>query len=201
MCNQIEELDIYDFDKTMVPFDCGSLFCLYVMLHYPKAIRNLPRMLISCFKYLIHRNLTVMKSEIFCFIRDIPIERAAENFWNKYDKYVYDWAKKDNRERYSVIISASPDFLIKEVAKRIDIDDYFCTKHDTDGKIIGSNCHDKEKVRIFKEKYDGVNVINVYSDSIENDKYIFSLGKNCFNTVNGKKIPFNYEDKYKNDKI
>lgn len=197
----IKELDIYDFDKTMIPFDCGSLFCLYAMLHYPKAIRNIPRMFVSALKYLKHKNLTVMKSDIFCFIKDIPVEKTVKDFWDKYDKYIFDWAQKENRERYSVIISASPDFLIREIAKRIQIDDYFCTRHDSAGKIIGNNCHDREKVRVFKEKYDGSDVISVYSDSIENDKYIFSLGKNCFHTVNGKKIHFNYSDMYKNDKI
>lgn len=29
------ELDIYDFDKTLVPFDSGSLFIGYCLLHYP----------------------------------------------------------------------------------------------------------------------------------------------------------------------
>ncbi len=201
MRTHIQELDIYDFDKTIVPFDSGSLFCIYAMIHYPKAIRNLPRMLISVLKYMKHKNLTVMKSGVFCFIRDIPVEKAVKNFWNKYDKYIFDWAKKANRERYSVIISASPQFIIDEVAKRIEIDDYFCTQHDSDGKIIGNNCHDKEKVRIFKEYYADSTVISVYSDSIENDKYIFSLGKNCFHTVKGKILPFKFEDKYKNDKI
>lgn len=199
MNTHITELDIYDFDKTMVPFDSGSLFCLYAMIHYPKSIRNLPRMLASVIKYLKHKNLTVMKSEIFCFIRDIPVERAAKKFWDKYEKYIFDWAKKENRERYSVMISASPEFLLREIAERIEIDDYFCTQHDSDGKIIGINCHDKEKVRLFKNKYDSSTVISVYSDSIENDKYIFSLGENCFHTVKGKKIPFKYADKYKND--
>lgn len=199
MHTHIDELDIYDFDKTMVPFDSGSLFCVYAMLHYPKAIRNLPRMLISVLKYLKHKNLTEMKSEIFCFIRDIPVEKAAKKFWDKYEKYIFDWAKKENRERYSVLISASPQFLIREVAGRIEIDDCFCTQHDSDGKIIGINCHDRENVRLFKEKYEGSTVINVYSDSIENDKYIFSLGQNCFYTVKGKRIPFKYSDKYKNE--
>ncbi|MBQ8209647.1 MAG: haloacid dehalogenase-like hydrolase [Clostridia bacterium] len=201
MNSHISELDIYDFDKTIVPFDSGSLFCVYAMLHYPKAIRNLPRMFFAAVKYLKHNDLTAMKSDIFCFIRDIPVEKAAKKFWDKYEKYIYPWAKKENRERYSVMISASPEFLIREVAGRIEIDDYFCTQHDADGKIIGINCHDREKVRLFKEKYDGTQVVSVYSDSIENDKYIFSLAKNCYHTVKGKKIPFRYEDKYKNDKI
>lgn len=201
MNDNVTELDIYDFDKTIVPFDSGSLFCVFAMLRYPKAIRNLPRMFAAVLRYMKHKDLIKMKSGVFCFIKDIPVEKAVNKFWDKYEKYVFAWAKKENREHYSVIISASPDFLLNEIAKRIEIDDYFCTKHSSDGTIIGNNCHDKEKVRVFKEKYDGVRVVNVFSDSIENDKFIFSLGENCFNTVKGKKIPFKYTDKYKNDKI
>lgn len=29
------QVDIYDFDKTLVPFDSGSLFIGYCALHYP----------------------------------------------------------------------------------------------------------------------------------------------------------------------
>ena len=35
-------IDIYDFDKTIVPFDSGSLFCGYCLLHYPYLILFLP---------------------------------------------------------------------------------------------------------------------------------------------------------------
>ena len=31
----MKEIDIYDFDKTIVPFDSGSLFWGYSILHYP----------------------------------------------------------------------------------------------------------------------------------------------------------------------
>lgn len=195
----INELDIYDFDKTMVPFDSGSAFCAYAMLHYPKAIKHLPRMVCAAFKYLKNEDLTAMKSVMFGFVRDIPLEKSVKSFWDKFDKYIFDWAKRENRERYSVLISAGPDFLIKEIAERIDIDDFISTSHNPDGTIIGRNCHDKEKVRLFREKYPHADVISVYSDSLDNDKYIFSLGKNCYHTVKGKRIPFDFKEMYKNE--
>lgn len=193
----VKELDIYDFDKTIVPFDSGSRFCIYCFIHYPKTIIYIPVIVAAFARYLFNHDLTSMKSSIFKFIKAIPVKEAAKKFWDKNEIYVFDWAKKANRERYSLMISASPDFLIDEIAGRIEIDDYICTVHDDSGKILGNNCHDREKVRLFKERYPETAVISVYSDSIKNDKYIFSLGKNCYNTVNGKKIPFNYEEMYK----
>ncbi len=191
------ELDIYDFDKTMIPFDSGSLFWVYCLLHYPWIIFCLPYQFFPLLFYAVKMfNLKEMKSHFFVFIRFIPLEKAVKKFWDKYENQVFDWAKKENRARFSVVISASPDFLIKEIDKRIGFDDLICTQHDKNGKIIGNNCHDSEKVRLFREKYPDAHVVNVYSDSIENDKYIFSLGENCFNTVDGKIILFDFFEKY-----
>ena len=36
------EIDIYDFDKTIVPFDSGTLFVGYCLLHYPWCILWMP---------------------------------------------------------------------------------------------------------------------------------------------------------------
>lgn len=195
--SDVKELDIYDFDKTMIPFDSGSRFCLYCFIHYPKTMLYIPVIVAAVVKFIFKRDLTLMKSSIFKFIKAIPVREAAKKFWDENEKYVFDWAKKENCERYSLMISASPDFLIDEIAQRIGIDDHICTVHDVNGKIVGKNCHDSEKVRLFKEKYPETRVINVYSDSLENDKFIFSLGENCFHAVNGKRIPFKYEEMYK----
>ncbi len=193
----VKKLDIYDFDKTMIPFDSGSRFCIYCFLHYPKTVLYIPCIVGAVIGFLFKRDLTAMKSSIFKFIKVIPVREASKKFWDKNEKYVFDWAKRENRERYSLMISASPDFLIDEIAKRVDIDDYICTIHDENGAIVGNNCHDKEKVRLFKEKYPQSEVVNVYSDSLENDKYIFSLGEKCFHAVKGKRIPFVYSEMYK----
>ncbi len=198
----VTQIDIYDFDKTLVPFDSGSLFCVYAMAHNLKTLKYLPKMISAVIKYFRKKSdLTRMKSVIFSFVRDIDVQKTVNDFWNRYDKYVFDWAKKENRPRFSVVISAGPDFLIKEIASRIEIDDFIATEHDGNGAIIGKNCHDEEKVRLFRERYPDSQVENVYSDSIENDKYIFSLGKNCYHTVKGKKIPFEFDNVYKNDKF
>lgn len=193
---EIKELDIYDFDKTMVPFDSGAKFCAFCMLHYPAVWLYTPLMFVAVIRYIFNRDLTKMKSLVFRYIKAIPLEKAVKKFWDSNEKFLFDWAKKENRERYSVMISAGPDFLIGEIAKRIEIDDFISTVHDKNGVILGNNCHDREKVRLFKEKYPCAKVINVYSDSIENDRYIFSLGDNCYHSVNGNRIKFEYDKMY-----
>lgn len=191
------KLDIYDFDKTMIPFDSGTLFWLYCLLHYPWTIICGPYQLLALILYLFGvYDLKKMKGPFFSFVRMIPLEKAVKKFWDKYESKVFDWAKREHRERFSVVISASPDFLINEIERRIGFDDLICTVHDKKGSVIGNNCHDREKVRLFRLKYPDAQVVNVYSDSIKNDKFIFSLGEKCYNTVNGERILFDFEEKY-----
>ena len=193
----MKNVDIYDFDKTMIPFDSGSLFWVYCLIHYPWIIIAGPYQFVAGLLYLLGIwDLTKMKGPFFSFISLIPVEKAVKKFWDRYENRVFDWAKKENRERFTVVISASPDFLIKEIERRIGFDDLICTVHDKHGYIVGRNCHDTEKVRLFREKYPDAHVVNVYSDSIKNDKYIFALGENCYNTINGERIHFNFEEKY-----
>ena len=193
----MKTVDIYDFDKTMIPFDSGSLFWIYCLIHYPWIIICGPYQFIAGLLWLFgFVDLTWVKGPFFSFIRLIPLEKAVKKFWDKYEKKVFDWAKKENRPRFAVVISASPDFLMNEIGKRLSFDDLICTVHNKNGSVIGRNCHDREKVRLFREKYPDAEVIDVFSDSINNDKFIFSLGKNCYNTVYGERIKFDFYEKY-----
>lgn len=192
------QVDIYDFDKTMVPFDTGSLFWFYCMLRYPWIILLWPYQFIGGLLLALRiYNLTKVKRIFFSFVHFIPLDKARKKFWDKHEKDVFEWARKENRERFTVVISASPDFLLEDIAKRIGIDCLICTKHSPkNSAVIGLNCKGEEKVRRFREIYPDAQVITVYSDSLKSDRPIFSLGQNCFHIVNGERIPFVYSEKY-----
>ncbi len=193
------EADIYDFDKTIVPFDSGTLFILYCVRRYPAVyFRTMPKWLYGLARYAtVDKSMTLLKAYAFDFISSIPLEEAVRGFWDKYEKDVFFWAKPERRERYSVIITASPDFLIKEIAARLRFDDLISTKHDREtGAVVGRNVHDREKVRLFREKYPDTKVVNVYSDSIDHDKYIFTLAQKCYHIEKGRRVQFDFERKY-----
>ncbi len=194
-----KEINIFDFDKTMIPYDSGFKFYLFCAARYPQTLLCLPYQIIGFILYgLGIYDLTKVKTPIFSYISIIPLKEAVKKFWDKHEKDVYDWAKREAGTRYSVMISASPDFLIDEIAERIKMDDHICTKHDKKGKVIGKNCHDMEKVRRFREKYPDAKVVNVFSDSIKHDKYIFSLAEHCVRVTKGGKLkPFKYKEMYK----
>lgn len=190
-------LDIYDFDKTIVPFDSGTKFTFYCMIHYPWCILYMPIIAIAwVLMSLKIIGFTAFKRIVFVYIMLVPTQRAVKGFWDKNEKFVHPWFK--DRERYSVVISASPDFLLNEISKRLGFDELICTVHNKKtGAIIGENCKGDEKVRRFYELHnkEDVNVIDVYSDSIPHDRPIFSLATGqCYHIVNSEKIKFDLKD-------
>ena len=194
------EIDIYDFDKTIVPFDSGSLFVAYCFLHYPWCFVILPIIAVAGLLMILHIiNFSKFKKFCFIFLPLIPKDKAVKKFWDKHEGSVHKWFKQ--RDRYSVVISASPDFLLGEIQKRLGFDKLICTRHNPKtGVIIGENCRDEEKVRRLYEKFnkDEIMVVDVYSDSLRHDKPIFSLATHqCWHIVDGEKVPFDFDEIYK----
>lgn len=193
------QIDIYDFDKTIVPFDSGSLFWGYCILHYPWILFLIPVQLVGIILMLLKIiDFTAFKRVCFSFVPFVPLERAVKGFWDRHEKQVHKWFFE--RKRHSVVISASPDFLLGEIQKRLGFDDLICTRHNAKtGAIIGKNCRDEEKVRRLFELYDkdSTEVVDVYSDSLKHDRPIFSLGQSCYHIVKGKKVPFKFNEIYK----
>lgn len=193
------ELDIYDFDKTLVPFDSGSLFLSYCFLHYPWAIIHLPVIMVGGLLTLLKIiSFTQFKKVCFLTVSFIPLKKAVNGFWNKYEKKIHPWFFE--RKRKGVVISASPDFLLDEIARRAGFDYLICTRHNRkSGAIIGENCRGEEKVRRLYEKFDkdSIKIIDVYSDSYKHDRYIFSLANgNCYHIEDGERVKFDYREKY-----
>lgn len=192
------EIDIYDFDETLFPFDSGSRFAFYCLLHYPWTIICLP-IIAGGFILLQLRliSFTNFKKTCFMFVPLVPLKKAVKGFWDKHEGEVHKWFLE--RKRDCVVISASPDFLLEEIAKRLPIENLICTRHNRKtGIIIGENCRDEEKVRRLREAFPNARVIDVYSDSLKHDRPIFSLAQGqCYQVVKGELIPFDFNEKYK----
>lgn len=195
----IMQVDIYDFDKTVVPFDSALKYWGFCMVHNPWIILLLPFQFIWGMMMLTHIiSVRTCKKVAFLYIRLINNEKNVKKYWDKYEKYVYDWFKPENRKRTTVLISASPDFLIEEIARRMNVDYVICTTHDRKHGIMRSEvCRHAEKVRRFREVLPDAEVMDVYSDSIKSDRYIFALGKHDFLVTKGKIEEFNLDEKLK----
>lgn len=186
----MRDIDIYDFDKTVYPTDSTMQFWLFCLARYPYIIVYLPVQIIFLIMWVVKILPTgVFKSLFMRFVAIIPTEKAVKAFWNKNEKNIYEWFRKENRERYTVVISASPDYLLGEIANRLQVDKLICTKGDSKtGKLVGKNCKGEEKVKRLNSEMRDFNVVCVYSDSLKSDAPIFALGKKKIHTVAGKLI-------------
>ena len=78
----MKQIDIYDFDKTIVPFDSGSLFWGYSMLHYPWIILFLPfQAVLALLMIMKVIDFTIFKKYFFCYVMFIPLKKAVKGFW------------------------------------------------------------------------------------------------------------------------
>jgi hypothetical protein len=188
LTEEVVEVDMYDFDKTAIPFDSQLRYWGFCMLHNPWIILMLPFQFIwGVMMGMKIISVKTCKKVAFWFANFINNKRNVEKFWDKYEKQIYDWFRPENRNgRKTVLISASPDFLIEEIAKRMGVDYCIATTCSKRYTMIGEICRREEKVVRLKKQLPNIIVKDVYSDSINSDKYIFNLGERCFLATKGE---------------
>ena len=149
------KVDIYDFDKTAIPYDSALHYWFWSMAHCPWTLVLLPFQLFWGFLMVTKiLPVPVFKKIAFNFVRLINTEKTVKKYWDKHQNDIYDFFKPENRDpdRKVVLISASPDFLIEEIAKRMKIDYCIASPHSKkNGHLLGKVCRKEEKVRRLNE--------------------------------------------------
>ena len=172
------KINLYDFDGTIYDGDSTVDFIKYTFRKYPKSLLHIPVIIWNALLYVLHiQGKTRMKEKfyaIFTYIDDI--DTHLENFWNSHEKNImkYYLDKKDHSK--DIIISASPEFLLKPISKRLKVKYLIASRVDKQtGKTTGYNCHDIEKVKRLNEVFDDYLVEETYTDSIKSDTPILML--------------------------
>lgn len=183
-------MNTYDFDETIYIRDSSVTFYLYCLKRYPAAIlRTVPRTLFVGVKKAFGKiDLTALKEQLFSFVRYIDAERVVADFWAEKFDGVGEWylaQKKDD----DIIISASPEFLLRPAADRLGVRLIATCMDSKTGRITGKNCHDVEKVRRFHEQYPGAHTECFYSDSLS-DAPMAELADRAFLVTRGKLSPW-----------
>lgn len=184
-------IDLYDFDKTVYPSDSTMAFWLFCICRYPWILIYFPVQAVLFLLWgvrILHTG--TFKSLFLRFVWLIPTRRAVCRFWDQQEDKIYPWFHKAQRLRYTVVISASPDYLLEEICRRLQVDRLICTKGDSvTGKLLSPNCKGEEKVRRLYAEAEAFTVDTVYSDSLRSDAPIFALGETKIHTVSGRQIP------------
>ena len=160
-------MNVYDFDKTIYPGDSALHFWLFCVRRHPAALLTLPRAGWKALRSIGAGDCkTGMKQEFFrylLYIPDLPAEVNA--FWDGHLQRIYPWYLAQRRDD-DVIISASPEFLLRPICDELGVRLIGTRMDKYSGKISGENCHDKEKVRRFYEEFPGACTEEFYSDSL-----------------------------------
>lgn len=157
---------VFDFDKTIYRKDSTLEFYLYCVKKNYKAGKILPKFLGKAIMYKLGRvSKTEMKTAFFSYLIEMDnIEALVETFWR--DRSLMNWYIKDIRES-DVIISASPEFLIKPMMIKYGIEKVLASEVDMNsGQFASPNCYGSEKVIRFQNSGYVGEIHEFYSDSL-----------------------------------
>ena len=170
-------INAYDFDETIYDGDSSVDFYFYSLKHNKKVLLVLFKQIYGVVLYKLKIiDKTRMKEHIFSFLKYLKdIDKMIEDFWKEKEKNIKKWYLDQHKDT-DVIISASPEFLLKPLEKKYKFK-VIATKVDKKtGKFLSKNCHDYEKIKRYEELYDK-KVKEFYSDSIKADKAMLEYAK------------------------
>ncbi len=160
-------MNVYDFDKTVFRRESSFLFYRFCAGRHPRLWLRLP--LAGLWGLLAALKLCSMKrfkEVLHGYLRSLSdTEELLEAFWDRHEGEIPAWLPP-LLPQGGLVISASPEFLIAPLCRRLGLD-YMGTRMDLrSGRIRGENCRGGEKPRRFRERYPEAAVSAFYSDSL-----------------------------------
>ena len=164
-------MNVYDFDNTILRGDSTARFYAYCMLHYPKMWLDIPGQAVNGLLFALKiRKKQVFKQRMLGFLTRIgDVDLAVSKFWEKNFCRIKSFYKEIQRPD-DVVISASPEFLVRPACEKLGIKTIMGSPVDKHtGVFYGLNCHGEEKVRRFYKVFPEGRIEDFYSDSYSDD--------------------------------
>ena len=161
-------MNIYDFDGTLYSGDSTMDFLKYSFKKHPGLVRFLPAMGIAALQHYAFKSIdkTAMKETFYRLFTAYDAEGLLEEFWDKHEKNIFPWYPGKQQQADDIIISASPEFLLQPICKRLGIQHMMASRVDSKtGKYTGKNCWGPEKPIRLKDQIGITHCDNFYSDS------------------------------------
>ena len=159
---------VYDFDKTIYDGDSTLDFYLFCLKKKPLLARYIPFQLLALIKYLLGIfGKTKFKEHFYCFLKGSKnTDLLVNEFWKRNIGKIMPWYLRQKTEK-DVIISASPEFLLKPACDKIGIQHLIASRVcPKTGAYSGENCYGAEKVIRFREVFGDSAISSFYSDSL-----------------------------------
>jgi len=184
-------MNVYDFDQTIYEPDSSYSFFLHCLKYHTRPVLAvLPESFVLLIKQKRGKVETaVLKEQLFSFLPYLSsVDAEVERFWKTHRQNIGQWYLEQKRDD-DIIISASPEFLLRPMAEELGVRLIATPMDPYSGKIRGRNCHDREKVRRFRETFPDAHIDRFYSDSIS-DAPMAALADEAFLVRKGKCIPW-----------
>lgn len=178
------EMRVYDFDGTVYDGESSVDFFLWSLKKHPENLKLLPKVLKMLWRY---KRLKVSEEELFCAIakygveflrRFDDIEKEISLFWDSHEKKIKKWYLEQKTPE-DVFLTASPDILVGELARRIGVRHTIASKIDLKGGEVVSLCYRKNKCARFCEEFPDTEMEEFYTDS-ENDREVFKMAQRVY---------------------
>ena len=160
-------MNVYDFDGTIYDGDSSIDFYLFCIKRKPSILfRSIIKQLSGAILYAIKRiPKEKYKEKYFSFLKYVSTnDQLLNDFWSTKSKKIKKWYL-NQKAKSDVIISASPEFLLKPICNRLGVSLIASKVDPSTGRFAGKNCHGQEKVKRFTELYPNETIEEFYTDS------------------------------------
>ena len=162
----MEKINVYDFDKTILPYDSTEAFSLFCLRRYPRAmlgaLRAVPYAALMPLRIVTK---TRAKEVFYSFLANLEdVDAEVEAFWAENLKNINAWYLAQRRSD-DLVISASPEFLLRPAAEKLGFRLIASRVDRHTGWTLGENCYGEEKVLRLRAEYPEVEIAEFYSDS------------------------------------
>lgn len=183
-------MNIYDFDGTLYGGDSTLDFILYSLKKHPALLRFFPGIGIQFCRYACKAiDKTTFKQGLYHIFSGYDVESELEEFWDSHQHKIFSWYPDQHRED-DIIISASPDFLLRPICHRLGIRHLIASQVDPKtGIYTGQNCWGPEKVDRLKEELGVTHCDQFYSDRYC-DQPLADLAEEAYLIVKGEIRPW-----------
>ena len=191
-------MNVYDFDETIYHGDSTRHFVFWCFRHHPKTLLYIPLIGYSALRYYVFHigTKTEFKERMYRFLTAIDGAEDVKRFWQEKSGGIKEFYKKNHRDD-DVIISASPEFLLKPLGEQLRFT-VIASKVDIHtGKYDGLNCYHAEKVKRFRERYPDGHIEAFYSDSYS-DEPLALLADRAYIVKGEELIDWDYNQHKKN---
>lgn len=193
MIVRIIKMNVYDFDETIYYGDSTRDFILWCFKKHPKTLLDLPLIGFAAMRYYTFHvgTKTQFKEKMYRFLKKIDGEEDVKKFWDDKFHGIKPFYRKIHRDD-DVIISASPEFLLKPLEEKLHITVIASKVDIRSGAYDGLNCYHAEKVRRFHEVFPDGHIDAFYSDSYS-DEPLALLADKAFIVDGDKLIDWDYQ--------